>query len=84
MINNETLKKKILYRSKHRGTKEMDLILGNFVMKYIDDLNERDLNNLEHFILTEDEILYQCYFKKDYQSDMPLNKITRLFKNFKL
>jgi len=84
MINNETLKKKILYRSKHRGTKEMDLILGNFVMKYIDDLNESDLNNLEHFLLTEDEILHQCYFKKDYQSDIPLNKITRLFKNFKL
>jgi antitoxin CptB len=84
MINNENLKKKIIYRSKHRGTKEMDLILGSFVMKYIDDLNESDLNNLEHLLLIEDEILYQFYFNKDYESIIPLNKITKLFKNFKI
>jgi antitoxin CptB len=84
MINNETLKKKIIYRSQHRGTKEMDLILGNFVMKYIDDLNAADLSNLEHFILSDDEILHQFYFKKKYQNFMPLNKISKLFKNFKL
>ena len=27
----EILKKKILYRSSYRGTKEMDLLLGSFV-----------------------------------------------------
>ena len=33
MANNEILKKQIIYRSTHRGTKEMDLLLGNFVKK---------------------------------------------------
>ena len=28
-------KKKIVYRSNHRGIKELDLLLGNFVRKYI-------------------------------------------------
>ena len=30
--------KKILYRSEHRGTKEMDLLLSNFVRKYVNFL----------------------------------------------
>ena len=36
MTNKEILKKQIIYRSMHRGFKEMDLLLGNFVKKYID------------------------------------------------
>ena len=35
MKNKKDLKNQILYRSMHRGTKEMDIILGNFVKKYI-------------------------------------------------
>ena len=47
MGNKNILKKKILYRSKHRGFKEMDLLLGNFVNKYINLLDEVELKNLE-------------------------------------
>ena len=36
MINIDELKKKIIYRSNYRGTKEMDKLLGKFVKKYID------------------------------------------------
>ena len=36
----EILKKQIIYRSMHRGTKEMDLLLGNFVKKHINELND--------------------------------------------
>ena len=43
MTNKEILKKKIIYRSTHRGTKEMDLLLGNFVKKYIDNFNNSEL-----------------------------------------
>ena len=39
MKNKEFLKKKIIYRSTHRGDKEMDLLFGNFVRKYIDKFN---------------------------------------------
>ena len=35
MTTNEILKRQILYRSTHRGTKEMDLILGDFVKRYV-------------------------------------------------
>ena len=39
----ELLKKKILYRSEYRGTKEMDLLLSNFVKKYINNFDIEEL-----------------------------------------
>ena len=42
-LNIDQLKKKIIYRSKYRGTKEMDKLLGAFTNTYIDELNIDDL-----------------------------------------
>ena len=46
MTNKEILKKQIIYRSTHRGTKEMDILLGKFVKKHIEKLSIEDLNDL--------------------------------------
>ena len=64
MTINEVLKKKIIYRSNHRGSKEMDILLGNFVQKHIDNLNNNDLEDLSLFLLIEDEILSHFFFDK--------------------
>jgi len=56
MINKEFLKKQIIYRSKHRGTKEMDLLLSNFVKKYVNFLNEIELYELESLLNIDDEV----------------------------
>ena len=44
----EQIKKKIIYRSNYRGTKEMDKLLGAFTRKYLDQLNEEDLDYSIH------------------------------------
>ena len=59
MTNKEILRKKIIYRSMHRGSKEMDLLLGNFVKKNIDKLNSNDLKDLEKLLFIEDKIIYK-------------------------
>ena len=46
MTNKEILIKQIIYRSSHRGTKEMDLLLGSFVKKNVYNLNVQDLDDL--------------------------------------
>ena len=46
-INIDQLKKKIIYRSNYRGTKEMDKLLGTFTKENIDDLNYEELFDLE-------------------------------------
>ena len=84
MTNKENLKKQIIYRSTHRGTKEMDLLLGNFVKNNIDALNDIELKYLEEFLLIEDEILYDWYFNKKENSKIPNNKISEKLRNFKL
>ena len=38
-LNIDQLKKKIIYRSNYRGTKEMDKLLGSFTKKYIELLS---------------------------------------------
>ena len=84
MTNKEILKKQIIYRSVHRGTKEMDLLLGNFVKKYIDELNDKDLKDLESLLHIEDEILYKWYLEKDLNNSVPLSKISMMLKKFKI
>ena len=84
MTNKEILKKQIIYRSTHRGSKEMDLLLGNFVKKYIEELNEVELNDLEKLLFLEDEMLYKWYFEKNEHQEIPKTKVSALLQNFKL
>ncbi len=84
MTNKEILKKQILYRSTHRGTKEMDLLLGNFVKANIEILEEPELEDLKKFMDLEDEILKKWFFDKDKNELIQDNKIARMFKKFKL
>jgi len=49
--------KKLRHQSLKRGTKELDLILGNFALKYLDSLSLDELEQYEKFInLTDPEI----------------------------
>ena len=84
MIDKEILKKQIIYRSTHRGTKEMDILLGNFVKEYIDKFNNDDLLNLEQLLFVDDEILYRWYYDKENSEIIPNNKVSKMLKNFKL
>ena len=84
MTNKDVLKKQIIYRSTHRGSKEMDLLLGNFVKKYINDLNEVDLNDLMQLLLIEDQVLYKWHFENKIINSIPKTKVSSLLKNFKL
>ena len=83
MINKEILKKQIIYRSKHRGSKEMDMLLGKFVKKHINFLKINDLIDLDSILTIEDEILYNWYFYKENNNLIPNNKVSELLKIFK-
>ena len=84
MTNKKILKKQIIYRSTHRGSKEMDLLLGNFVEKHIDKFNDIELNDLAKLLFIEDEIIYKWYFKKNSNNVIPKTKVSMMLKNFKL
>ena len=84
MTNNKNLKKQIIYRSMHRGTKEMDLLLGNFVEKHIDKLDSNELKDLDKLLFIEDEAIYKWYFENNSNNNIPNTKVSAMLKNFKL
>ena len=84
MTNKEILKKQIIYRSMHRGSKEMDLLLGNFVKKHVDELNETELDDLNKLLCIEDEVIYKWYFEKNLDKSIPATAVSVKLKNFKL
>ena len=84
MVNKEILKKQIIYRSTHRGSKEMDLLLGNFVKRYIEEFNETELKDLEKLLFIEDEVIYRWYYEKASDNTVPKTRVSTILKNFKL
>ena len=79
----EQIKKKIIYRSNYRGTKEMDKLLGAFINEYLDQLNYEELNDLIKFLEIDDNNLYNFYNGLQTNIKFEDNKINNLFKNFK-
>ena len=82
-LNIDQLKKKIIYRSNYRGTKEMDKLLGSFTKKYIDQLSLDDLSELDKLLDIDDTNLYNFYNGLDCDVEIKDNNITFLFKNYK-
>ena len=82
-LNIDQLKKKIIYRSKYRGTKKMDKLLGAFTDKYINQLNNSDLIDLERFLDVDDNNLYNFYNGIPTEIKFEENNISILFKDFK-
>ena len=84
MIELETLKKKIIYRANYRGTKEMDILLSKFVDKYINKFSTDELKDLYDFLNLEDEVIYNFYQTKKMDKKIRKNKISEIFREFKI
>ena len=84
MNNIDLLKKKILYRSEYRGTKEMDLLLSNFVKKYINNFDIEELKQLHDLLKFDDDSLFKWYLNKKSKIKVPNNKVWKLLRNFKI
>ena len=82
-LNIDLLKKKIIYRSNYRGTKEMDKLLGAFTKKYIEILDVKDLSDLEKLLNIDDTNLYNYFNGNDCEFEFKENYINSLFKDFK-
>ncbi|HIF61759.1 MAG TPA: succinate dehydrogenase assembly factor 2 [Candidatus Pelagibacter sp.] len=84
MNNKKKLIKKIIYRSTHRGTKEMDLLIGKFVKKKINLFTNTELEELNNLLMTEDKFLEEWYFDKESEKLPPNYKAYNEFKKFRL
>lgn len=56
-MSNTDFIKKLLFRSSHRGTKEMDIVLGGYFKKNHSNLSKVDLREFEKLLDFSDKIL---------------------------
>ena len=80
----DTIKRKIKYRSEYRGIKEMDLLLGSFVKKYIDVFDYNELLSLYEILEKDDDVIFNWYTAKKENINIPKNKVSDTLKKFKL
>ena len=61
----KVVRKRLSIRSWRRGTKELDLILGQFSDKNLNKLNISELNLYEQFLSNDDYLIYNWLFNKE-------------------
>ena len=83
-MNNNELKKKIIYRSNYRGSKEMDLLISSFVKKVINSINEKQLIQLNKLVNLDDETLFRLNREPNKNLRKKTNEIVKLFQKFKI
>lgn len=54
----ETKRKRLIFRSWHRGTREMDLIMGSFAEANVPGFNEAELDLYEEVLQNPDPDMY--------------------------
>ena len=85
----DSLKKKILYNSSHRGLRELEIILKKFNDKFLNNLNQKDLNRLNKMLDLNDLDFYNRIIQESRTSkkNKPLYLLSKIFfgnKNSKL
>lgn len=72
----ENTRKRLIFRSEHRGTKEMDLLLGSFARKHVPEFDVDELAQYEELLQENDPNLYNWITG---QEDAPANVQSRVF-----
>ncbi len=73
-------RRRLLFRAWHRGTREMDLIMGRFADAAIDTMSDADLDDFERLIEVPDRDLFRWITGED---ETPSNYDTAIFRRVK-
>ena len=76
--------KKLLYRSNHRGTKEMDLLIGGFANENLKKFTLEELNEFEILLNFTDKELSSWLVDNKKNIDLENFSISKKIKEFKL
>jgi antitoxin CptB len=76
----EIRRRRILFRSWHRGMRELDLIMGRFAERTINDLTPEELHQFEHLMEVPDRELLAWITG---EADVPIVFNTGLFRRLR-
>lgn len=75
----EKKRKQLIFRSGHRGMKEMDLIMGSFAAKYIQTFTPEEIEQYEVLLDVSDPDLYNWYLQKEEIPEQHRHGVSELF-----
>ena len=84
IVDMNNLIKKLLYRSNHRGTKEMDLLIGGFANENLKKLSPEELKEFELLLNFTDKELSSWLVDNKKNIDLENFSISKKIKEFKL
>lgn len=80
----EKRRKRLTYRCWHRGTKELDLLIGSFADRHLADMDEAQLDRFETLLEIPEPILFD-WLTGAYEPPTEYDfDVTRLLLAFKL
>ncbi len=80
----ETRRKRLIYRSRHRGTKEMDILLGGFADRHLDGFSAAQLDRFEGLLQNSDPDLYGWITGEHGVPEGLDHDVMRLLKDFRI
>jgi len=80
----EKIKKRIIFRSSHRGSKEMDILISSFTGSIIDKLNFNQLKSLDKLVNFDDEDLIKIKHNLKKSVNSVDNEIFEFFFKYKI
>ncbi len=79
----ETRRKRLLYQSGHRGTKESDLLLGAFAAAHLGGFDAGQLERYETLLDEDDGDLFDWITGRAAPPDEKMSDVLRLLLNFR-
>jgi len=80
----ETCRKRLLFRSGHRGLKEMDLLLGGFAARYLAEFSSEQLALYDALLEENDPSLYGWITGREAPPAEHDTAVMKLLQDFKL
>lgn len=65
----QTRRRRAAYRASHRGTKEMDIVLGRYAEAHLGAMSEPELGTFERFLALPDPVLTHWFAEGEVSSD---------------
>ena len=79
--SDSTLRRRLRFRSWHRGTKEMDFLLGRFADARLEDLRGSELHAYDALLQEPDPDLYNWITGPDLPKDTTLASVVQLIRH---
>jgi antitoxin CptB len=79
----EIRRRRLLYQSKRRGSKEADMVIGQFAIEFLDDMTSEELDQFESLLQESDPDLMTWVSGLGAPPDKHQNPIFKRICNFK-